>query len=503
MRGPLAQWAREHVRLGAGLAVVALVARACWVRWQLLDSSPFPLGVDGYFYPIQLRALLETGELAYPASPLAFWLMAPLAALTEPIFGAKLGAMLAGGLAPWPAYALGRRLGGGRAAGLAAALVVSTSTGALYLTADFVKNSFGVTFALAGLAALLAALAAPSRGRWALALLAAAACALTHKSSAALLLAGAGAALLGWAWRRGGRWRGVAFGASVLTLAGWLLVGAAAPALGLSPALVWRERGLFFGDWHWELPALAVRAYRLSLGYEALASALGCALAALVLGWRRRHERPLGVRAVASVLVGLGLVIGWPALAIDDAQGLGFRLRLLAFVPLAAAAAVLVGEGLALVRQQGLALLTLGALAALVLGFAPTRLSRGVVTAHPAMIAAVCALASAVPPGELVLVSERHIAFQATWYARVATTVRPHTPPRHRWRLLPLAFIGEGTPLARELAAARAEPGLVPPRGLHPAHRDGLVLIAEPTWQWISARLPPSVRAHYQAWRAL
>lgn len=511
MRGPVAapawawlvRWARGHARLCAGLALTALVARACWVRWQLLDSSPFPLGVDGYFYPIQLRALLETGELAYPASPLAFWLMAPLAALTDPIFGAKLGAMLAGGLTPWPAYALGRRLGGGRVAGLAAATVAASSVGALMLTAEFVKNSFGVTFALAALAALLAALAEPSRRRSAVAVLAAVACVLAHKSAAALLLLGGGAALVSWAWQRGGAWRRRGVGALALATGGLLAVGTLAPELGFSPELVWRERGLLFGAWHWELPALAVRGYRLSLGYEVVSSAVACALAAVALLWQRRALAPPGRRAAAWALVALGLVLGWPALAVEDAQGLGFRLRLIAFVPWAAAAAVVTGAVLAVPTRRAALRGGLAALAALVLWRAPTRLERGVVYAHPAMIAAVCALASAVPPGELVLVSERHIAFQATWYARVATSVRPRKPPRHRWRLLPLAFIGEGTPLARALAAARAQPGLLPPRGLHPSHRDGLVLIAEPTWQWISARLPPAARAHYEAWRAL
>ena len=38
-------------------------------RWALLSASPFPLGVDGYFYPVQLRALLDHGALAYPSSP--------------------------------------------------------------------------------------------------------------------------------------------------------------------------------------------------------------------------------------------------------------------------------------------------------------------------------------------------------------------------------------------------------------------------------------------------
>ena len=68
---------------------------------------PYPVGVDGYFYPIQLRSLLEHGHLQYPPSPLTFWLMAPFAAVTDPITGAKLGAALLGALVALPAYAVG------------------------------------------------------------------------------------------------------------------------------------------------------------------------------------------------------------------------------------------------------------------------------------------------------------------------------------------------------------------------------------------------------------
>src|SRR5262245_64927811 len=107
---------------GAAAAVLALAAWSLWQRWQMLSGSPFPLGVDGYFYPIQLRSLLDHGALAYPASPLAFYLMAPFAALTDPITGAKLASAVLGAAIAGPAYAVGARLGGCRGAGLVAAV---------------------------------------------------------------------------------------------------------------------------------------------------------------------------------------------------------------------------------------------------------------------------------------------------------------------------------------------------------------------------------------------
>src|SRR5258705_2979560 len=121
-------------RVAVAGALLALVAWSFWQRWQLLTASPFPLGVDGYFYPIELRALLDHGQLAYPASPLAFYLLAPLAAATDPITGAKLGAALWGAAIALPMYGAGARLGGGRGAGLVAAGLAAPSVRPAYPT---------------------------------------------------------------------------------------------------------------------------------------------------------------------------------------------------------------------------------------------------------------------------------------------------------------------------------------------------------------------------------
>src|SRR5689334_3792341 len=98
----------ETVRAGVWMAVWGLVGLSAWGRWEFLTSSPYPLGVDGYYYPVQLRSLLEDGTLYYPASPLAFWAMAPLAAWLGPVAGAKLGAAVGGALVAVPAFGLGR-----------------------------------------------------------------------------------------------------------------------------------------------------------------------------------------------------------------------------------------------------------------------------------------------------------------------------------------------------------------------------------------------------------
>jgi hypothetical protein len=106
-----------------------------------------------------------------------------------------------------------------------------------------------------------------------------------------------------------------------------------------------------------------------------------------------------------------------------------------------------------------------------------------------------------VPAGATLIVPERHIAFMVAWYTGAAVAIRPdRAPPGRRYRLLPLHAIVAGSPLDRELMAARAEPSLEPPLGVHPSHPNGLVLVAEPTWDWILARLPAADRARLAAW---
>ena len=51
--------------------------------------------------------------------------------------------------------------------------------------------------------------------------------------------------------------------------------------------------------------------------------------------------------------------------------------------------------------------------------------------------------------------------------------------------------------------AARLRPDLSPPRGLHPDHPNGLVLVPEATWRWVLDQLPPRVRRYYAAWHTI
>jgi hypothetical protein len=488
-------------RIAIAAALAALVAWSAWTRWRFLAASPFPVGVDGYFYPIQLRSLLEHGSLAYPASPLAFWLMWPFAAATDPIDGAKLGAAIYTALGALPAFAVGARLGRSAGAGLVAAAVATTSAGSMFLTIEFVKNGIGITVGLTALWLVLRALERRTRLRYALGTLGIIAALLAHKSAAALVILIAIPAALAEAAGVGAlRGRRLLYAIGALAVFGLaaLVLGIVAPARFLSPEDLGHQ---LWGEARWDLPALATRNITLAMGHEALLAALAAA-GALAIALRQLAIKQSAAERIATIAIaGLGLLLAIPWLAVDDPQGLGFRLRIIAFVPLALCAAVVAGAlATRAVPDKWRDLALCGLALALVLAL-PGERTQGKVLAHPAMVSAVQGLSGRIPDGDIAIVPERHIAFMVTWYTRTPFRQRPDSVPRERrWRVMPLAFIGMDSPLDQLLTAARKEPGLAPPIGTHPRHPNGLVLVAEPTWEWILSRLPPAARAHFERW---
>jgi hypothetical protein len=496
--------------LAIAAALAALVAWSAWQRWTFLASSPYPFGIDGYFYPVQLRALLDDGALHYPASPLAFWLLAPFAALTDPITGAKLGAAVLGALAAVPAFLVGRRLGGSVAAGLVAAALLTPSAGSFYLSIEFVKNGVGVTVALTYLWLLLRAVEAPSAGRVVAAAVALVAAALTHKMAAGLAAWVTVPAVVAAVAARRTR-RALLVGAVALAAAAVALVVIGAVASGLGARELALLDALLDDEARWAAPALQLRGGTLWLGHEALiGGALGLALVAAVAlrrwgpaRWRAAAPVPRPALAAALALAALAVAIALPWLDVGDPQGLGFRLRIAAFVPMALVGAALAGVVLARVAPAPRTAAV--ALAALVwTGAQPAHRADGMVRTHPAMVAAVRALDGELPPDAVVIIPERHILFMVAWYTRYPARLRPEAvPPSRRWRVMPLAFIGKDSPLDRALIEARKQPGLVAPIGLHPRHPNGLVAVPEPTWAWVMAQLPKRSQDHFARWPAI
>jgi hypothetical protein len=242
----------------------------------------------------------------------------------------------------------------------------------------------------------------------------------------------------------------------------------------------------------WSDPALATPYFTLTMEHEALIGAVLAIAAAVALV--RVRERRASEKVTAWAFVVLAIVIGLPFLNVADPQGLAFRLRVAAFVPLAMCGAVLTGA----IKLPRYALPVI----ALVLALRGLHeRTEGRIVAHPALVAGAMAAGDHVAAGQTIIVPERHIAFMVAWYSRKPVSLRPEpVPVAQRIRLVPLAFIGPGSPLEHAIDDAREAPGIAPPIGVHPRHKNGLVLIPEATWQWILARLPERDRRHFAQW---
>lgn len=502
--------------VGVAAFVIGLMAWSTWVRFRYLTSEPFPMGIDGYFYPIQLRSLLERGVLYYPSSPLALYAMTPLAAITDPITGARLGAAIGGALIAWPTYGVGARLGGSRLAGLVAASVATVSAGSFYLSVEFVKNAWGLAACLGVIWMGLRALDAPSRRRIALTGAALVATFLTHKMGAAiavLLLVPAGVA---WLRARGllARVRPLHVAAGLAVLAvGTVGLGVVMPERFISTADLHLITDLFSRHAEWTAPAMSLRpgtrtAYQLTMDSEALLGGV-TGLLAVAAVWRRRAALAAPVRALGLTVAGFAIFLALPWLDVSDPDGLGFRMRLIAFLPWALCLAIVVGAALHEARAQ---LTTPGrqraVVAAVVLACAawiatrPLARPEGVVHTDPDMVAAISAAGSYFGR-DYVIVSERHVGFMAQYYSVADVHLRTEPfPADHAWRMLTGNYIGKHRGLREAIEAVRALPGVAPPIGVHPSHPMGIVIMPEATWQQVLPRVPEPAQSKLRAWFA-
>jgi hypothetical protein len=284
-----------------------------------------------------------------------------------------------------------------------------------------------------------------------------------------------------------------------------LVLGLAFPQRFLSPGDAALFADIWSSDAHWSAPALATPHLSLDFDHEAAVAGIVAIAAAVALRMRKKTSHHAGQRIAMWMMIGFGIAIAIPWLAVRDPEGLGFRLRIAAFVPLALCAAMLVEPLLSSIKKlepHERDIVALGV--SLLLAIRPhAKPSEGVVLAHPAMITAVMASSQYIPRGATVIGPERHILFMVAWYARAKVGLDPtRVPYAERVRLLPGAFIGlaPDSPLGAALDRARTDPAVATPISLHPRHRNGLVLVTEPTWDWLLTQLPDGPRQYYARW---
>jgi hypothetical protein len=466
-------WVRRLLPWIAPAGVAALVAYTFVARLRFLGETPFPTGVDGYYYAIQVRALLAHGHLAYPTAPLVLWLMALVAKLgASPIVATKLVAAGGTALAPVPAYLLARRFAGQAAAFLAAALT-ALSASSFYLATEFVKQGVGLTIAGFAIVAAAAAIEQPTRLRIAGAALLLVACDLAHKEALGIAILVIAPALLVRARRI--HWLVLAGAAAIV-----LVAGALAPHRFLGGG----DLQLFGRIFRARFDASGRPRVGLAFRFEVLQGAL---LALAAIGICKR-ELP----RIAVGLVVCALVLWFPFLDDTGEQTLTLRLRVAAFLPMAPLAALVVERGLGFLAAETRRLFASGAALAFV-AILPSRSSEGLVTVHPAMVQAIQAAGDAIPDGALVAVPERHLVFMLGWYSGRQAQLSDEGADL---RLLPRPS------LTKELRAIVAAP-LPGVRGVHPFASDGLVLFTNDAYAQAIARLPPAQKDRYRSWRTL
>lgn len=140
--------------------LVWIMLAAVMGRSWLLFSTPFMPGVNGAYYLVQARTLLERGTLAISDMPLTFYLHAALSWLLAKVSGKTLmdtilvavkicDAVLPPSVA-WPVFALVRRWakarGQGDAIPLVAAALISLSSPWFMIVGDLQKNSLAMVW---------------------------------------------------------------------------------------------------------------------------------------------------------------------------------------------------------------------------------------------------------------------------------------------------------------------------------------------------------------------
>ncbi len=162
----------------AAIEALIVAAAAAALAYPLFRTPLLPM-IDGPYYAVQVRWILEKGHMLYPDPPLIFYIMALAALLTGDIFtGVKIVAALMPALTAIPWYHYYRRRGRPAAAG--AALAATLNPWMMRMASDFMKNAAGTLWLSAFIVEATLYLEQPTRRRLALSALFLTLTALTH-----------------------------------------------------------------------------------------------------------------------------------------------------------------------------------------------------------------------------------------------------------------------------------------------------------------------------------
>lgn len=131
--------------------LVALISGIGFVFYLwILTRHPLIYGIDGPYYLIQVRGLLESGRLQYGDPPLAFLLFTFFTLLVggDMTLGVRVGTALFSALSTVPLYSLLKRVTKLEYAGYVGMLACIFSAPHIRMMNDLLKNAVGVCFLL-------------------------------------------------------------------------------------------------------------------------------------------------------------------------------------------------------------------------------------------------------------------------------------------------------------------------------------------------------------------
>ena len=282
-------------------------------------ATPLVPKVNGAYYLVQVRSLLETGRLSFADFPLVFVLEAGLAALLSALGVAGQAAILAAvktvdivlpALAALPLLCLSASLGGPddarRWPAAAAGIFGVLSWSPVMMAMDFQKNAAGM-LAMAGAIALVhGAMTRGGAGRWIAAAGFLAMAGLSHVGAfAAALTFAVLAGCIVVAVSRPGRWKTILAAAGIVAAVLWVR----------DRVRLARMAGVIMDPFSLFRRPLLIAAFEGAVGPIDLLNALlvsamsALGLAALVRRWRSASTAD---RAVIGAASGLGIVLASP-----------------------------------------------------------------------------------------------------------------------------------------------------------------------------------------------
>lgn len=193
-----------RTRYTAAASAGFLMSLAIYRDANALFRYNVPVGVDGYYYAVQVRALLETGKLYYPsATPAVFYFLAFFCRLgSDTVFWIKVGSIVLQLLLFVGVFflcvALTRSFWAS-VAGLAVGLFLPSR---MFLLADFLKETLSLALLAWGTLLLLRARTSRAALAYVLSIASFLLALLAHKSAAILLVSFVLAALVLEAGRR-------------------------------------------------------------------------------------------------------------------------------------------------------------------------------------------------------------------------------------------------------------------------------------------------------------